>query len=289
MLMSMTGFARSTVQLPAGELVWELKSVNHRFLDTSFRLPEQFKCFEYVFRQLLNKRLKRGKVECVLRYTPDAGASDGLALNADVLNQLVSAAEQVKTAFDGKNQAVDVMQVLSWPGLVATKGADTSDMAESLALGLEQTLTKLRDMREAEGKHLAAFMNERLDQMLDLVADIEKGMPVLLQAMRDKLSIKFAELKVDCDPDRFEQEVVWLLQKADVAEELHRLGAHVEEVRSVLKQPGAIGRRLDFLMQELNREANTLASKSIDLVVTNASVDLKVLIEQMREQVQNIE
>lgn len=288
MVMSMTGFARVSSETPWGLATWELKSVNHRYLEMGFRLPETLRLFETKWRQCIQRRLHRGKVECLLRFMPSDDANMDFKLNRALITQLAHAGEAVGDVF-GQKPSVSVMNVLAYPGVVQVDMADTDELVKALAECLDQALTQLADMRETEGQTLTAFLTERVQQMQQLVAQVEARMPEALVLMREKLDAKFADLQVECDKERFEQEVVWLMQKADVAEELHRLSAHLNEVLAVLKKPGAIGRRLDFIMQELNREANTLASKSIDLAVTNVSVDLKVLIEQMREQVQNIE
>lgn len=289
MVMSMTGFARVSLETEWGQVAWEVKSVNHRFLEAGFRLPEAFRLFEARWKKVLHKSLHRGKVECSLRFTPKQDGSSELNMDRELLRQLAEAGEQVQSAFMNQSATLDIMKVLAWPGLVQADVVDHEALLLAMDEALAQAVEKLQQMRQAEGLHLSGFMQERIDQMQQLVVKIDQKMPLLLEAMQVKLQTRFAEFKVECDKDRFEQEVVCLTHKADVAEELHRLQAHLQEVAAVLGKSGAIGRRLDFLMQELNREANTLASKSIDLAVTNASVDLKVLIEQMREQVQNIE
>lgn len=289
MVMSMTGFARVSQELSWGAATWELKSVNHRYLEMSFRLPEAFRLYEAKWRQLLQQRINRGKVECSLRYLPKNETSLDLKLNTALVQQLARAGDEVRSVFAGGAAQIDVVDVLAWPGVVQVDMGDTDQLIEALSQPLQQAVDQLLEMRQAEGNYLHDFLLERIDEMQVLVDKVDANMPQILQRVRDKLLSRFDELKVEVDQDRFEQEVVWLMQKADVAEELHRLQSHLKEVKVVLEKKGAIGRRLDFLMQELNREANTLASKSIDLGVTNVSVDLKVLIEQMREQVQNIE
>ncbi|MDF1654716.1 MAG: YicC family protein [Coxiellaceae bacterium] len=288
MVMSMTGFARRSVEQPWGSATWELKSVNHRYLEVNFRLPEAFRLYEAKWKQCLQKQLKRGKVECVLKYMPGEQMAGELKLNNPLIEQLAAASHAVQSAFQ-KDNATNPMDVLAWPGVVQTQNANAEALVAELQQELDQAVGQLVEMRQTEGKYLQEFMQQRISEMQALVDRVEMQMPNILEQQQQKLVGRFEELAVECDKDRLEQEMVWLMQKADVAEELHRLSAHLKEVQAVLLQKGAVGRRLDFIMQELNREANTLASKSIDLGVTNASVDLKVLIEQMREQVQNIE
>ncbi len=288
MVMSMTGFSRHSAQGTWGSATWEIKSVNSRYLEMNFRLPETFRVYEVKWRQALQKLLKRGKVECVLKFMPGEQMAGELKLNSSLIQQLAAANTAVHQAFD-QAPTVSAMEVLSWPGVVQAENADVELIVSELEKVFEQSIEKLIDMRQTEGKYLQDFVQQRLSEMQSLVDRVEMNMPHILQQQQDKLNTRFDELDVEIDKDRLEQEMVFLMQKADVAEELHRLSAHLKEVQAVLLQSGSVGRRLDFIMQELNREANTLASKSIDLGVTNASVDLKVLIEQMREQVQNIE
>ncbi|MDF1796572.1 MAG: YicC family protein [Coxiellaceae bacterium] len=288
MVMSMTGFARRSVEQPWGSATWELKSVNHRYLEVNFRLPEAFRLYEAKWKSTLQKQLKRGKVECVLKYMPGEQMASELKLNNPLIQQLAAASNSVHAAFQ-KESVINPVDVLAWPGVVQAENANAEALVAELQLELEQAVGQLAEMRQTEGKYLQDFMQQRISEMQALVDRVEMNMPGILEQQQQKIEERFKELEVDCDKDRLEQEMVWLMQKADVAEELHRLSAHLKEVQAVLLQKGAVGRRLDFIMQELNREANTLASKSIDLGVTNASVDLKVLIEQMREQVQNIE
>ena len=287
MIQSMTAFARTQGVTPQGTLVWELRSVNHRYLEPHLRLPESFRELETPVREALRQGLSRGKVECTLRLVEE-NAGSRLQVDSERARQLVTAAEQV-AALIGKPAAIDPLAVLAWPGVLVADAADPQAMnARALEL-FAQALGELRAGRTREGAELARLIEERLDAMLAEVAQLRELVPQMLELQRQKLLDRCAELRLELDPQRLEQELVMLAQKSDVAEELDRLATHIGEVRRVLRQPGAAGRRLDFLMQELNREANTLGSKAFDTRSTQAAVNLKVLIEQMREQVQNIE
>ena len=287
MPLSMTAFARREQSLASGQLSVELRSVNHRYLETSFKLPDSLKPVEMPLREQLKKRLARGKVEVNLRFYPAQGG-DSMAVNVDRLIALDIALSEVRSTIlnSAKPNALDLLQ---WPGVLAEADTDMDAVFEAMKDLFAEALDDLIAHREREGKELADLLHQRLDGIEAIVAEVRKNAPALLETFRDNLKAKAAQLSVDLDPERLEQEVVLLAQKADVAEELDRLDTHCQEVRHVLAQQGAIGRRLDFLMQEFNREANTLGSKATNTDTTQAAVDLKVLIEQMREQVQNIE
>ncbi len=287
MVHSMTAFARVESAGPWGTLSWELRSVNHRYLEPHLRLPEAFRDLEGGVREALRQALARGKVECTLRLAEE---SSGKALQVDRERaaQVVAAAEAV-AALIRQPAPLNPLEVLAWPGVLVADAADPQALnAAALAL-FEQALAELKAGREREGAALAALLEERLAAILEEVDSLRELVPQMLAAQRQKIENRFAELRAELDPQRLEQELVLLAQKSDVAEELDRLSTHVREVRRVLKAGGGAGRRLDFLMQELNREANTLGSKAFDPRSTQAAVNLKVLIEQMREQVQNIE
>jgi uncharacterized protein (TIGR00255 family) len=290
MISSMTGFARAAAEAAGLALVWELKTVNQRYLEVSFRLPEPFRQFEVKWRKKIQERLKRGKLECVLKLVSQQEASAALSLNESVLVSLQQACQQVNQTFVQGLATPTALDVLAWPGVVLT-GTDGVSEAQLFAVEaeLDTALTELVAMRAREGEGLAAFLQQRLQRVRELVAEVTSVMPEILAAQREKVCSRFEELSVTVEADRLEQEMVWLMQRSDVAEELARLESHVTEVESTLAKGGVVGRRLDFLMQELNREANTLGSKSIHATLPNVSVELKVLIEQMREQVQNIE
>jgi len=287
MTRSMTAFARQEQQQPWGTLVWELRSVNHRYLELHFRLPESLRDIEGKLREQLRQRLSRGKVECTLRFMPEQSA-ESMQVNEIRAREVIAALTQV-TELLPQPQPISPMDVLHWPGVLQES---TLDMAEVKARTLELFSQSLQDLiagREREGTELAELIEQRLDAIEQITQDVRVLMPKILQGQRDNLKARLEELAAELDTARLEQEIVLLAQKADVDEETDRLQTHVQEVRRVLNQTGPIGRRLDFLMQELNREANTLSSKSIVAATTRSAVELKVLIEQMREQIQNIE
>jgi uncharacterized protein (TIGR00255 family) len=287
MIHSMTAFARAEQAGTHGTLSWELRSVNHRYLEPHLRLPESFRDLEGAVREALRNGLSRGKVECTLRFSDD---STGKALQVDLERaaQLVAAAESVANLIK-QPAALNPLEVLGWPGVLVADAADPQALNQNALALFTEALNELKKGREREGAELAKLLNERLDSILEQVATLRELVPQMLAGQRQKILDRCADMQAELDPQRLEQELVILAQKSDVAEELDRLSTHVSEVRRVLKTGGQAGRRLDFLMQELNREANTLGSKAFDTRSTQAAVNLKVLIEQMREQVQNIE
>ncbi|MBD7975620.1 YicC/YloC family endoribonuclease [Serpens gallinarum] len=287
MVHSMTAFARSERTGPHGTLIWELRSVNHRYLEPHLRLPESFRDLEGAVRDALRQGLSRGKVECTLRLVEDTTGKP-LQIDRERAAQLIDAAESV-AALIKQPAPLNPLEVLAWPGVLVADAADPQALNAAATQLFREALDELRQGREREGTELSKLLNERLDSILEEVATLRQQVPLMLALQRQKILDRFAELQGEVDPQRLEQELVLLAQKSDVAEELDRLSTHVGEVRRVLKAGGAAGRRLDFLMQELNREANTLGSKAFDPRSTQAAVNLKVLIEQMREQVQNIE
>lgn len=288
MTTSMTAFARKEVQTEWGVLIWEIRSVNHRYLEMQFRLPEHLRDLEPQLRDLLRKNLFRGKVESSLFYrnTEENGAS--FSLNKDLLSHLTQALSTVakQTGIPSNTAAIDL---LKWPGVMKTSEVEYDKVKKSAIKLYRDALKQLQEMRRQEGDALLQFILQRLQAVDEITTQIRGKIPQLLAQQKQKLLDRFNQLSIDVEPSRVEQELVLLLQKADVEEELDRLQTHVKEVKRTVKQKGAIGRRLDFLMQELNREANTLSSKAIDTDITQAAVELKVLIEQMREQIQNIE
>ncbi|MFB9886179.1 YicC/YloC family endoribonuclease [Balneatrix alpica] len=287
MTQSMTAFARKEVQRNWGSLVWEIRSVNHRYLEPHFRLPDTLREMESALRERLRQQLSRGKVECSLRYQLNSGA-DSLSINQDLLENLLLVCDQVQELLP-KTAKLNPLEVLQWPGILQSSEQDMSELLEDGLDAFDLALQELIASRSREGQELAQLIQQRLDAMSKIVEKVRDLLPTILERQRQQLLDKFADLQLELDPQRLEQEMVMLAQKADVAEELDRLDTHIIEVRRVLRQNGSIGRRLDFLMQELNREANTLSSKSIVAETTQQAVELKVLIEQMREQVQNIE
>ncbi len=288
MTASMTAFSRQQMEQDWGSLTWEIRSVNHRYLETSVRLPEVFRGLENSIREAVRKRLNRGKVECQLRFQGVESTASDISINQDLVAQLIKANKDIQQQLDAENE-ISSMEILRWPGVIAEQQLDTDSLAkEALAL-FGQALDDLVGTREREGAELEGFLQQRIDSIRAIVAELREKMPNILAAQRQSLMDKLEELKAELEPTRLEQEVALLAQKADVDEELDRLDSHLKEVERILKAKGQKGRRLDFLMQELNREANTLSSKSIVVDTTLGAVELKVLIEQMREQIQNIE
>jgi len=287
MTLSMTAFARGDSQTDLGTYSWEIRTVNSRYLELHFRLPDNLKALETALREKLRNSLSRGKVECTLKYI-GAESSGDITVNTEMVANLNQAADQVHGVI-GPGNALDALEILKWPGVLNTPQLDMAKVsAEALEL-FDSTLKDLIDMRGREGAALQQFIEQRLDSIASEVEKVKAVLPDLLAAQKANIQSKFEDLQVNLDPERLEQEMVIILQKADVDEELDRLQAHLKEVKRILKQSGPVGRRLDFMMQELNREANTLSSKSLSSQTTQNAVELKVLIEQMREQIQNIE
>ncbi|MGI9333498.1 MAG: YicC/YloC family endoribonuclease [Gammaproteobacteria bacterium] len=294
MIRSMTAFARAELNADWGTAAWELRSVNNRYLDVFLRLPDELKSVDPAVRERIRNRLQRGKVDAALRVSFGAGVSRGIGIDQDVARGLVDAATQMReliaeTAPTHAISPLNPLEVLRWPGVIRGPELDMERLTEQVLALLEGTLDEFIETREREGQKLAAMIAARCDEVEQYVNDIRTRLPEVIRSVHERLRTRVAELVQDLDPQRLEQEVALLVQKTDVAEELDRLGAHVQEVRRVITDRKPAGRRLDFLMQELNREANTLASKSADTTTTRASVELKVAIEQMREQIQNIE
>ncbi|SCZ64930.1 YicC/YloC family endoribonuclease [Thiohalomonas denitrificans] len=287
MLRSMTAFARQEIQGNWGALALELRSVNHRYLEIALRLPEEFRAREPAIREQVGKQLGRGKVDVSLRYTPPSGGAE-LQLNQALAKQLAQFSREVDALIYNASP-VSSMEILGWPGVLEAARPDPDQLQERFTALLEEALKELVATREREGDRLESLILQRCDAIEEVLKEVRTRLPELQQRLRERLEQRLAEARAELDEGRLEQELVYFANKLDVDEELDRLDAHIDEVRRVLKEKKPVGRRLDFLMQELNREANTLASKSSDTMVTRASVDLKVYIEQMREQVQNIE
>jgi uncharacterized protein (TIGR00255 family) len=287
MIRSMTGFARRERQFPWGLLAWELKTVNHRFLELGCRLPEEFRGAEADFRAAVSGAVRRGKVECSLHYKP-AVATAALEVDTDLLASITHRAQQV-AAQAGMAARIDVIDLLRWPGVIRDGTRDTAPMIAAAHVLLAEALAELTRTRDSEGGRLRDALEQRCAGLLEFSNRVSDRLPEIRTRMRTKLLDRIASLVKDVDQGRIEQEIAILAQRLDVDEEIDRLRGHVTEVRKSFDGQEPAGRRLDFLMQELNREANTLASKSQDIETTRAGVDMKVLIEQMREQVQNIE
>ena len=288
MLKSMTAFARQQFAAEWGNVTWEIKSVNQRFLEPNFRMPESFRHLEFELRNVLRKRLNRGKLDCSIRIEMNPKHAGRMKLDQEMAQQLLTANEELQVLAQD-NQSADLVQLMRWPGLLQQEEADTDTMEKDVKQAFSQAVDQLIEVRQREGEALSDIIEQRLQGISEEVAKVEAQMPEVMKWQRERLINRFEEAKVELDSERLEQEMVFLAQKLDVAEELDRLNTHVTECLRLLKDKGPVGRRLDFLMQEFNREANTLGSKSINANITSSSVEVKVLIEQMREQVQNIE
>ncbi|WP_295440609.1 YicC/YloC family endoribonuclease [uncultured Thiodictyon sp.] len=288
MIKSMTAFARETRTGDFGELAWELRSVNHRFLEPHLRLPEELRALEPAVRERLGARLQRGKVDCTLRYCPAVGLVGSLRLNRPYVEQLLAAGQEIADLI-GRSAEPSGFELLRWPGVIQEQERDLNEVSKTALDLLDAALTTLLATREREGARLGVLLTERCDRLQESVVRVRLRMPQVLTGVRKRLTDRLAEVRGELDPGRLEQELSLLAARLDVEEEMDRLEAHVAEVRDVLKRDEPVGRRLDFLMQELNREANTLGSKSADVEVTRESVEMKVLIEQLREQIQNLE
>ncbi|WFM71342.1 YicC/YloC family endoribonuclease [Halomonas sp. CKK8] len=284
---SMTAFSRQDRDTAAGTLQLELRSVNQRYLEPHFRLPEALRDLEPMFREALRARLARGKVECTLRFDP-AGDEAAPTVDRRRLAALATALEEVRESVPGTAMP-DALSLLGHPGVLDSRGPDMEAVKQEALALFQAALDDLVAGRAREGEKLAALIRERITAVNAQVAEVRRLMPQILERQRAQLLERLEAMRAELDPQRLEAELVLLAQKADVDEELDRLATHVAEVERQLKQKGPIGRRLDFLMQELNREANTLSSKSVVAATTRCAVELKVLIEQMREQIQNIE
>ncbi len=288
MVYSMTAFARAELTADSLQLAWEIRSVNHRYLEVQFRMPDPLRSLEQSLREVLRRHLTRGKLDCTLRVD-SAGAANGLQLNRPLLLQILATLEQVRR--DAPEVAAPTaVELLRWPGMLATEiELDPVALADPIEDLFEASLADLIAHRQREGQALRDTLVERLDVIDRLVDDIKRSAATLSHQMKSRLDSRLRELVIEVDPERMEQEVALLAGRADIAEELDRLRIHVEEARTGLQGPGPHGRRLDFLTQELNREANTIAAKSALPEISQRAVDLKVVIEQIREQVQNLE
>ena len=288
MVYSMTAFSRQQLEHEWGSLTWEIRSVNHRYLEPSIRLPENFRSLENPIRKQLRDKLYRGKIECLLRFrTVEANQIDW-QLNLDLISQLTKANLEINSNIGG-DYKLSSLDILKWPGVISDQPID-EEIFNKEAMGLfEKALDDLMVFREREGASLRDAILKRIASIQRIIDSIQAKMPSIILKQKENLLNKLEDIKAEFEPTRLEQEITLLAQKADVDEELDRLNSHLQEAKRVLDSDGQIGRRLDFLMQELNREANTLSSKSIVVETTQSAVELKVLIEQMREQIQNIE
>jgi uncharacterized protein (TIGR00255 family) len=284
----MTAFARQQGHGEYGELIWEVRSVNHRYLEATVRLPEELRSIEPAVRERVTKRLGRGKVECNLRFKAKAGGNVELQINERLVEQVLAAAEAMAHRLHSSHNP-STMDILRWPGVLESGSQDYAPVQQAALAQFDAALDALVESREREGARLGELIQQRVESMRTQVEIARKRMPQVIDGVRERLRHRLAEVVESLDQDRLEQEMAILAQRLDVDEEMDRLQTHLDEVERVLAQDRRAGRRLDFLMQELNREANTLGSKSADSETTAVSVEMKVLIEQMREQVQNIE
>ncbi len=288
MIRSMTAFARRESRDEQGELTWEVRSVNHRYLEAYVRLPEELRAVEQAVRDRVKERLGRGKLDCALRYRPGSAATGTIRINEALVKQLLDAAGAMMKHLHS-SPLPTIMDIMRWPGVLEAEEQDFTPVQQAAVTAFDAVLDDLIETREREGQRLAELIRERIILMRAQVSRARELMPEVVQAVRERLKARLVEVSEDLDNERLEQEMALLAQRLDVDEEMDRLGTHLDEVERVLDTDEPVGRRLDFLMQELNREANTLGSKSADSETTAISVEMKVLIEQMREQVQNLE
>ena len=288
MLHSMTGFARQSAETAIGTLAWELRAVNHRYLDLQFRLPDQLRPHEPAFRQQVARVLHRGKIECGLYFRGAFDRQAEMQLDTELVALLGTRIGELSRTLPDVTPA-SAMDILRWPGVIRQPEVGTESLLAEAGALLNVTLEAVASMRASEGGRIAAMLESRLADIAALADSVKARMPKVLAATRAKQRERIDKLEVEADPARLEIELALVTQKLDVAEEIDRIDSHVAEIRKIMQRKEPVGRRLDFLMQELNREANTLASKSADTETTKAAVELKVLIEQMREQIQNVE
>ena len=288
MLKSMTGFARAERTTPAGLLAWEIRSVNHRYLEVGLRVPEELRALEAEFRRAIGTAARRGKVDASFYVRPGPAAGRELALDSDLLDALIERAGAVRRRL-GAEGRIDAVDLLRWPGVVREAERDAAGLAAAATELLAEALAAFTASRASEGERIVEMLRSRASQVTTIVGAIGARLPEVQTRIRAKMQERLATLGAEVNPERLEQEVALLLQKMEVAEELDRLRSHVDELAATIASGDAVGRKLDFLMQEFNREANTLSSKSQDVETTKRAVELKVLIEQMREQIQNVE
>ena len=288
MLHSMTGFARQVAELGQGTLTCEIRAVNHRYLDVQFRLPDELRPRETDLRQRVSTVVRRGKIDCNLHFRRSPGADGGLPLNRELAETIARRSAEL-AALLPESRPLDPLDVLRWPGVIEDVEIDIEPLYAAATSLLDEALAALDAMRGSEGERIGAMLESRCAEVLSIANAVRARLPEVLEQVRKRQRERLERLAVDAEPRRLETELALTSQKLDVDEELDRLQSHISEIRQILGSAEPVGRRLDFLMQELNREANTLGSKSADTETTRAAVDLKVLIEQMREQVQNVE
>jgi uncharacterized protein (TIGR00255 family) len=288
MIKSMTAFARQEVETTAGLLGWELRSVNHRYAEISLRLPEDLRALEPQLREAIGARVKRGKVDATLRLRPRADVTEAVTINTEQARAVLQACVEIEGLMDNPDR-INALDILRWPGVLQSATIDLSQVKDEVLALLERALDELLETRAREGGKIVDLLRQRCQAIAAQISSVRENLPDILVAQRQRLLRRLDELRGDLDSDRLEQEVAYIAQKIDVEEELDRLDVHLAEMERILQQAEPNGRRLDFLMQEFNREVNTLASKSVAGVTTQAAVEMKVLVEQMREQIQNVE
>ncbi len=287
MILSMTGYAAAGAELDSGSLTLELRAVNSRYLDLQFRMPDELRAFEGAMREAITAQLQRGKVECRVSYAA-RGAQSGAALNRDLLSQLAAWNAEVKAALP-QARDLSVADVLRWNGVLEIPTASADELRAALLALLQEALQEFSASRAREGEKLKDFLLQRVEKIEALRDGVLPHVPAAIAAYEQKLTARLREAMQATDDERIRQEITLFASKIDVDEELSRLASHLGEMRRILGHGGAVGKRLDFLMQELNREANTLGSKSVDAEVSRSAMEMKILIEQMREQIQNLE
>lgn len=288
MIASMTAFGRREAKGDWGRAVWEIRSVNHRYLEVNLRLPEDLRTLESTVRERIAAQIGRGKIDCTLRFDAEEATTTELIINQDLAQKLLHACETIGAGQPGYTPPAPI-DILRWPGVIQRDPPDPEALRQPLLDLLDETLHSVVDTRKREGEKLAAMVIDRCNNAMTIVGELQQRLPEIMDSLRQRLTRRADELKIEIERERLDQELLLLAQRFDVAEELDRLVTHLNEITRVLDKGGPVGRRLDFLMQELNREANTLGSKTAHLDYSNTAVELKVLIEQMREQIQNIE
>ncbi|WP_093318217.1 YicC/YloC family endoribonuclease [Thorsellia anophelis] len=287
MMSSMTGFARKIIVESWGSLVCEIRSVNQRYLETQFRLDDEIRELEPYFRECLRQSISRGKVECHIKMDLSPSSKNDFDINKPLAKKIIEAAKWVQNIAD--EGSVNPIDILNWPGVVISHSQNLEEVHKVAKILFSKTLKSFIEMRQREGEQIRHILVQKLDSIAQEVESIRAFSPIALQWQRDRLLQKLNEIKLQAEHSRLELELLLLANKSDVSEELDRLDIHITETRSILLKPEPIGRRLDFMMQEFNREANTLGSKSIKPEITQSAIEIKILIEQMREQIQNIE
>jgi len=288
MIYSMTAFARVSENIDIGNVQWEIRSVNQRFLDLNFHFPEVLRHLEMPIREKVRKKLNRGKLDINLRFTATDDVASSLAVNESLIKSVQLTHSKI-AEISNNNDKLSTLQLMQWPGVLQEPATDEKQRDSAVLKLFDQAIEQLLSARGREGESMGQLLLDRIILINEQVELVRKEFPAIIQWQRERIIKRFEEAEIEPDQERLEHELVYLAQKADIAEELDRLETHVKEISRILKKGGNIGRRLDFLLQELNREANTLGSKSINKITTAAAVELKVIIEQMREQVQNIE